>query len=93
MKYLVEIDTKNTRLLRAIHTQLGEIMKTQAEVAAELGRLTEQVTKTKAELQAKLDELSAAIIAAGNATPEVEAALAALGEVIQSQDDVVPDAE
>lgn len=72
--------------------RLESIMTTQAQLAAQLTALAAQADKAKAEILAKFADLQAAIDAAGNTTPEVDAALAALATSIQATDDLVPDA-
>lgn len=72
--------------------KLESIMTTQAQLAAQLTALAEQATKAKNEVLAKFDELQVAITNAGNVTPEVETALAALATAVQATDDLVPDA-
>jgi hypothetical protein len=71
----------------------NKIMATQAELAQQLTDLKAQNDKAHAEHLAKLAELETAIANAGNTTPEVDAALAALKESIQRDDDMNPDAE
>jgi hypothetical protein len=66
-------------------------MDTQTQVAADLVALTAQVKKIGGEVVAKLAELEAALGAAGNASPEVVAALAALKVEVQAVDDLVAD--
>lgn len=69
-----------------------QIMSTQAELAAQLSEVAAQVEKAKAEITAKIADLETAIGNAGNTTPEVDAALAALKASVQGVDDIVPDA-
>ena len=82
----------NEAVLKQINKTLKKIMATQEEVAGQLAALTAQVEKVKTEIQANLDALAEAIAAQGNATPEVEAALAALTASVQGADDLNPDA-
>jgi uncharacterized protein YoxC len=73
---------------------LRKIMSTQAELALALDSIKVQVAKIGAEtqaLQAKLAELVAALAAAGNTSPEVDAALEALKAQVQVVDDLVVD--
>ncbi len=65
---------------------------TQEEAVAKINALTAQTQKSNAEISLKLTELSEAIAAAGNVTPEVEAALAGLASVVQANDDLIADA-
>lgn len=77
-------------------TLLEQIMTTQNEIATTLEGVTAQIAKIGTEttsLLNKVDELVAALAAAGNATPEVEAAVAALQAQAQVVDDLVPDAQ
>lgn len=70
-------------------------MTTQAELATDLQTLVEQVNKIGAEtdgLKQKVSDLEAAIANAGNTSPEVDAALAALKAQLQVVDDKVTDA-
>jgi len=85
-------DDQTILALKKINKTLKKIMATQEEVAGQLAALTAQVEKVKTEIQANLDALAEAIAAQGNATPEVEAALAALTASVQGADDLNPDA-
>lgn len=67
-------------------------MATQAQVAQDLVALKTQLTKVGNEVLGKLAELETALANQGNATPEVEAALAALKTSVQAVDDLIPDA-
>lgn len=67
-------------------------MSTQAELAAELRAVVEQNEKAHAEVVAKIADLEAALANAGNTTPEVDEALAALKASVQKDDDLNPDA-
>jgi hypothetical protein len=82
-------------LLGRILVSLNEFeykhMTTQAELAAKLTALAEQTNKAKAEVLGKLSDLAQALANAGNASPEVEAAFAALSTAVQGVDDIVPD--
>jgi len=75
--------------------KLEKLMATQAEMAASLDAIGEQVTKIGTESAATLarvSELEAALAAAGNTSPEVDAALEALKAQVKLVDDLVPDA-
>lgn len=63
-----------------------------AQIQAELVALTQQNEKARAEIVDRLAALEAAVAAAGQSTPEVDAALAALRASIQQDDDMTPDA-
>lgn len=65
---------------------------TQEEAVAKINELTAQSQKSNAEINAKLAELADALAAAGNVSPAVEAALASLQAVVQSNDDLIADA-
>lgn len=69
-------------------------MANQADLAAGMQSLTEQVTKigveTAATLQ-KVADLEAALANADNVSPEVQAAFDALKAQVQKTDDLVPD--
>ncbi len=87
---LVEIE----EMLIHLHKEIRNIMATQAELAADLQAVTDQVTKIGAETTAtlqKVTELEAAIEAGGGTTPEVDAALAALKAQVKVVDDMVAD--
>lgn len=83
------------RLQRNVINELKElIMATQAELAVTLGDLVTKVTKIGGETQSllvRIDELMAAVVAAGNVTPEVEAAMAALQAQVDAVDALVAD--
>jgi len=68
-------------------------MATQAELAKELRDLHAQNEKARQEILGKVADLEQAIVDAGNTTEEVDAALADLKASIQTDDDIVPDAE
>ena len=71
-------------------------MTTQAELAADLATLTDQVTKVGDEtrtLIAKIADLTAALEMAGRVSPEVDAAVVALKAQVKVVDDLVPDPE
>lgn len=70
-------------------------MTTQAELAAGLTSITNQISKVQAESSATLDrvtELESAIANSGGVAPEVETAFAALKAQVQTLDDLIPDA-
>lgn len=67
-------------------------MSTQAEVAAELRALKDQLVKANTEIQAKIAELIAAAGNQDNASQELTDAADALKVAAQTLDDVVPDA-
>jgi len=79
------------RKVSTIHTQLTQIMATQAELAAELAAKTAQIRKAIDEITTRLAALEEAVRNAP-ATPELSAAVAALGAAVQAADDIVPDA-
>lgn len=64
----------------------------QTQLAAELAAIKEQNDKARAEVLQKIADLEAAIINAGNTSPEVDAALTALKASVQTDDDIVADA-
>lgn len=64
----------------------------QAELAQALNDAAAEAVKAKGEIVAKIADLETAIGNAGNTTPEVDAALAALKDAVQGVDDIVPDA-
>lgn len=67
-------------------------MATQIELAQALADIQAQLTKAAGEIRARVDALEAAIAAAGNTTPEVDAALAGVRAIAQALDDLNPDA-
>jgi uncharacterized protein YoxC len=74
---------------------LEKIMSTQAELAATLVAIGEQIVKIGTETDSliqKVDDLEAALVAAGGTTPEVDAALAAVKAQLQIVDEKVQDA-
>jgi uncharacterized protein YoxC len=82
-------------ILSAITRLKGALMSTQADHAAALKAVAEQVDKIGSETRAllgKVDELTTALNNAGQTTPEVDAALAALQAQVAVVDDLVPDA-
>jgi hypothetical protein len=82
----------NTFLLIILIILTIKIIMDQTALAAELTALKAQTEKAKSEVLAKIADLESAIAAAGNTTPEVDAALAALKTSVQGVDDIVPDA-
>ena len=86
------IDDRGFLLL--ILERLEYLMATQAELATLLLAVTDTITKIGTETQsllAKIDDLAAALAAAGATTPEVDAALAALQAQAAAVDSLVPD--
>lgn len=72
-------------VLSAISSLKDTIMTTQAEFAAQLSSVADQLTKATA-------EIIAAVAAAGVVSPELEAAGAKLKALSQALDDLNPDA-
>lgn len=64
----------------------------QAQLEAALTTVGTRLTEASTEIVAKLEELQAAITAAGNTTPEVDAALANVTTLANALADIVPDA-
>jgi phenylpyruvate tautomerase PptA (4-oxalocrotonate tautomerase family) len=83
-------------LLQPVITILNRLERTiamnQQELAQALTDAAAQATKAKDEIVAKVAALEAAILAGGATTPEVDAALASLKGVVQTLDDLNPDA-
>ena len=80
---------------RLILNKVDKLMATQAELAASLDLVSVQINKIASESSAtlaKVADLEAALAAAGNTSPAVDAALAALKAQVQIVDDLVPDA-
>jgi hypothetical protein len=70
-------------------------MKTQTQLAEDLGAVTQQVQKIGTEVSAtlqKVNDLEAVIAAGGEVTAEVQTALDALKAQAQATDDLIPDA-
>lgn len=78
-------DRRTIKLLKRIAMNMQELK-------AAIDAATAQADKARAEIVQKITDLEAAIANAGNTTPEVDAALAALHASVQATDDVVPDA-
>jgi archaellum component FlaC len=85
-----ELDIKQS--LNSIFNILKQIKMEQSELAAQLTTLKDQTEKAKAEILAKLADLDAALQAADDVTPEVQAAFDALKSSVQGVDDIVADA-
>jgi hypothetical protein len=78
----------NRKLLKDIFSLLKTIQMDQTQLAEKLDAVTGQVGKIRTEVQGLKDALAAS----GNATPEVEAALARLETAVQGVDDLNVDA-
>ena len=81
-------------LLTTLNERIESIMATQAEIAAKLNAATDELKKVGGEVKTlltKIDELQAAVVAAGNVTPELQAAVDAVVEQAKVVDDLVPD--
>lgn len=75
--------------------RLEQLMTTQQQLAQSLTSLAAQVSKIGDETRTLITRAAAltdALAAAGNVSPEVEAALAALQEQVRVVDELVPDA-
>ena len=95
MDFHIYFHTPDSGLLSILLAKVESIMSTQTELASELSNVTAHVAKIGTEtktLISKIDELAAAIATAGNTTPEVDAAFAALQEQVIVVDYLVPDA-
>lgn len=79
------------RLLHKLNRKVVKIMATQAEEAAKLAAIGDKLDKASAEILAAIEELKNALAAAGNTTPEVDAATERLTTAAQALDDIVPD--
>lgn len=77
--------------LASLTTKVNEIMATNAEFAAAIVVVKEQLVKAAAEINSRIAALEEAINNAGNSTPEMDAALADLKLVAQALDDINPD--
>jgi hypothetical protein len=88
-------DPRPDQILAEILDLKEILMTTQAELATSLTEIAATVTKVGDETRAlivKIGDLEAAIATAGNTTPEVDAALAALRDQVAVVDALVPDA-
>lgn len=82
--------------LATISNQLEHIMSTQAETVERINAINATVTKIGEETRSlliKIDELVAALAAAGTVSPEVDDAISALAEQAAVVDALVPDLE
>lgn len=79
-------------LFKPVLDKLEEVLMNQQELANELRAVKDQNEKARAEIVAKIADLEAALNDAGNTTPEVDEALAALKASVQADDDLHPDA-
>lgn len=76
---------------RKIVHLLKRIIMNQQELREALEATTAQNEKARVEILQKISDLEAAVANAGNTSPEVDAALAALRASVQTDDDIVPD--
>lgn len=74
----------------AVMAALEKIMNDQAQTKAILEEINTNLTEASAELTSKLEELTAALAAAGQNTPEVDALLDAIRTKAKALADVVP---
>lgn len=83
-------------VLGRIEQKLEKIMATQTEAAIQVNALTAKINKIGSEtantLQ-KVKDLEAIIVAGGEVTPELQAALDAAVAAAQVADDLIPDAQ
>lgn len=86
-----ELD-KIFELLFRNNLKLDKIMAEQTELAVQIQELQAQVVKIGGEIVAKVEALEAALEAADDVTPEVQAAFDALKAQVQTLDDMNPDA-
>lgn len=71
---------------------IERVIMNQAELAQSLADIKAQADKSKNEIIDKVTTLEEKIVAAGNTSPEVDAALADLKTSVQGLDDLNPDA-
>lgn len=74
-----------------INQKLEAVMATQAEQAATLRAIVDQLAKVRTEIARAVQRLVDAIATAGATTPEVDEATAALQAAVQGLDDLNPD--
>lgn len=79
-------------VLAAIAQLKEQIAMDQAQLEAALTTVGTRLTEASTEIVAKLQQLQDAIAAAGNTTPEVDAALANVTTLANALADIVPDA-
>jgi len=88
-------DQGSSKLSQLLH-KVNQLMATQAELAADLNAVRDQVAKIGGETAATLQkviDLEAALVAAGNTSPEVDAAVAAVKDQVKVVDDMIADVE
>lgn len=89
-EWQAQIDTS----LNTLHTKVDDMATSQSQAAADLRTVKTQLDKISTEsgsLLQKISDLEAAAAAAGNVTPELQAAINALKTQAQVLDDLVPD--
>ena len=84
-------DDQTILALKKINKTLKKMAENQAQLAEELGVVKAQVEKITTEYTTRIATLEEALVAAGNITPEVQAALDGLKASVQIADDVTPD--
>lgn len=90
MRIDLYIHNDSEDLLKQILHNTKQIIMTQAELAQALRDASAEADKAKAEIL-QISDLETAIANAGNTTPEVDDALAALKTAVQGvDDDIVP---
>ena len=92
---LITISRQIARLKGIVLQQgikLDNIMATQAQLAAQLSAIGDELDKATAEIVAAIQALKDALAAAGGTTPEVDAAVTRLEGGAKSLDDMNPDA-
>lgn len=77
---------------KQVLTKLNQIIMTQAELAASITAVKDQLTKASGEINDKITALTTALDNAGAVTPEVQEAIDGLKAAAQGLDDIVPDA-
>ena len=90
-KLEAELLTRMVELQYFVKVNLEKLMATQAELAQQLGQVADQAAKAHEEIVAGINDLKAAVEAAGQVTPEVEAAMQRLTGSVQQLDDLHPD--
>jgi hypothetical protein len=74
-----------------LNRKVNRIMATQTEEAAKLNSFGDQLGKASDEIMKALEDLQKALDAAGQTSPEVDAATDRLAGAAQKLDDIVPD--
>lgn len=95
-KRIINLLRINNNLLNSNNLKITKIMAEQSQLASDIQVVTEQVAKIGAEVSVTLEKvttLEAALDAADDVSPEVQAAFDALKAQVIAVDDLIPDVE